>query len=88
MSLKTPKTLRKCEENLQPQMAEAQFLKALIFLGLFKSSNWVNFSSFSYLKFFSVFIVKDNTILWSKHGTRVNIYVKKWRLLLVSNLTK
>ena len=27
MSLKNPKTLRKCEENLQPQMPELQFLK-------------------------------------------------------------
>ena len=27
MSRKNPKTLRKCEENLQPQMPELQFLK-------------------------------------------------------------
>ena len=27
MSLKNSKTLRKCEENLQPQMSELQFLK-------------------------------------------------------------
>ena len=27
MSLKNPKTLRKCEESLQPQMPELQFLK-------------------------------------------------------------
>ena len=27
MSLKNPKTLRKCEGNLQPQMPELQFLK-------------------------------------------------------------
>ena len=31
MSLKNPKTVRKCSENLQPQMPEVQFLKALIF---------------------------------------------------------
>ena len=32
MSLKNPKTLRKCEENLQPQMpVELQFLETLIF---------------------------------------------------------
>ena len=31
MSLKSPKTLRKCYENLQPQTPELQFLKALIF---------------------------------------------------------
>ena len=31
MSLKNPKTLRKCKENLQPQMPELQFLKMLIF---------------------------------------------------------
>ena len=28
MSLKNPQTLRKCSENLQPQMPELQFLKA------------------------------------------------------------
>ena len=27
MSLKNTKTLRKCEENLQPQMSELQFFK-------------------------------------------------------------
>ena len=27
MSLKNPQALRKCEENLQPQMPELQFLK-------------------------------------------------------------
>ena len=27
MSLKNPKTLRKCQENLGPQMTEQQFLK-------------------------------------------------------------
>ena len=31
MSPKNPKTLRKCSENLQPQMPEVQFLKTLIF---------------------------------------------------------
>ena len=30
MSLKNPKALRKCRENLQPQMPELQFLKTLI----------------------------------------------------------
>ena len=30
MSLKNPKSLRKCEENLQPQMPELKFLKTLI----------------------------------------------------------
>ena len=30
MSLKNPKTLRKCYENLQPQMPQ-QFLKTLVF---------------------------------------------------------
>ena len=38
MSLKNPKTLRKCSENLQPQMPEVQFLKNADFtLELFKS---------------------------------------------------
>ena len=31
MSLKNSKTLRKCEENLQRQIPELQFLKTLIF---------------------------------------------------------
>ena len=31
MSLKIPKTLRKCQENLYPQMPELQFLKTLTF---------------------------------------------------------
>ena len=31
MNLKNPKNLRKCLENLQPQMPELQFLKSLIF---------------------------------------------------------
>ena len=31
MSLKNPKTLRKCSENLQPQMPGLQFLKRPIF---------------------------------------------------------
>ena len=31
MSLKNPKTLRKCKENLQPQLSELQFLKTQIF---------------------------------------------------------
>ena len=30
MSLKNPKTLRQCLENLQPQMPELQFLKIMI----------------------------------------------------------
>ena len=30
MGFKTPKTLRKCHENLQPQMPELQFSKTLI----------------------------------------------------------
>ena len=31
MSLKNPETLRKCEENLPPQVSELQFLNALGF---------------------------------------------------------
>ena len=31
MSLKNAKTLRKCSENLQPQMLELKFSKTLIF---------------------------------------------------------
>ena len=33
MRLRNPKTLRKCEENLQCQMPELQFLKMLFFPG-------------------------------------------------------
>ena len=36
MSLKNPKTLRKCYENLQPQMSVLQFLKTLGFLRALK----------------------------------------------------
>ena len=31
MSLKIPKTLRKCKKNLQPKMPEQEFLKTQIF---------------------------------------------------------
>ena len=31
ISLKNAKTLRKCKENIQPQMPELKFLKTLIF---------------------------------------------------------
>ena len=49
-------------------MSELQFLKTLIFLtAIYKLQNWVNFSIFSYLKFFSVFIINGSTILVSKH---------------------
>ena len=58
MSLKNPKTLRKCWENLQPQMPKLKILKMLIFpRALQKLQNWVNFSFFSYLKFFCFSIV-------------------------------
>ena len=58
MSLKNPKTLRKFQENFQPQIPELQFLKTLIFARtLLKLQNWVNFSIFSFLRFFSVFIL-------------------------------
>ena len=30
MNLENPRALRKCDENLQPQMPELQFLKAKI----------------------------------------------------------
>ena len=63
MSLKNPKTLRKCQENSQPQMPELQFLKTLDFPGaLWKLQNWVNFCIFSYLKVFSVFIINGSNI--------------------------
>ena len=47
MSLKNPKTFRTLSENIQPQMPEQQFLKALIFpRALEKFQNGVNFSIF------------------------------------------
>ena len=33
MSLKNPKSLRNCSENLQPQVPERQFLKAFMVHG-------------------------------------------------------
>ena len=54
---KTSKTLRKCQDNLQPKMPELQFLETLIFpRTLYKLQNLVNSSIFSYLKFFFIFI--------------------------------
>ena len=45
-------------------MLELQFLKTLIFLrALWKLQNWVIFSFFSYLKFFSVSIVEKLRLL-------------------------
>ena len=52
MSLKNPKTLRKCQENLQPQMPELQFLRTL------KVTKLNKVYLFSYLKFFFVSIIK------------------------------
>ena len=53
MRLKKPKTLRKCQENLQPQMPMLNFFKKLIFLrALQKLQNLINFSLFFYLIFF------------------------------------
>ena len=51
------------------------FLKTLIFLrALYKLQNWVNFSSFSHLKFISVFIINATTILFNKHGLKDGSY--------------
>ena len=50
-------------------MSELHFLKTLIFpRTLEKLQNSVSFSIFSYLKFFSVFIIDASVILFSKHG--------------------
>ena len=74
MNLKNPKTFRTLSENIQPQMPEQQFLKVLIFpRALEKFQNYVNFSIFLW-RWTLVFIV--------------NIYVRKWRLLAMLNLTK
>ena len=64
MSLKNPKTLKKCYQNLQPQMPDLQFLKTPIFArALVKLQNSVNFTIFSYLRVFPVFIINGSTIL-------------------------
>ena len=56
-------------------MPELQFLKTLIFHGVvWKLQNWVNFSIFSYLNFFSVFIINGSTILFCKRGK-----IKRWK---------
>ena len=57
MSLKNPKTLRKCQENLQPQMPELQFLRTL------KVTKLNKVYLFSYLKFFFVSIIKKMFIV-------------------------
>ena len=36
MSLKNPKTFRKCQENVRPQIPELEFLKTLIFTRVLK----------------------------------------------------
>ena len=64
INLKNPKIFRKLEKNLQPQMAELQFLKTLV----------KNFGS--YLKFFSAIIIKGSTILFIKH-TKIKRW-KRW----------
>ena len=62
MRLKKPKTLRKCQENLQPQMPMLNFLKTLIFpRALQKLQNLINFSLFFYVIFFCFSIVKKMT---------------------------
>ena len=48
-------------------MPEAIFKNAVFCRVLEKLQNWVKFSIFSYLKFFSVFIAYGGTILFSKH---------------------
>ena len=60
MSLKNPKTLRKCQENLQPQMPMLQYLKTLIFpRALQKLRNSSNFSFFLFkILFFSPLLRK------------------------------
>ena len=45
-------------------MPQLQFLKTLIFTtALQKLQNWINFSSFSYLKIFSVSIIKKTAFI-------------------------
>ena len=47
-------------------MPELQFLKSQIFpRALLKLQNWVNFSFFSYLKYFSVSVIKKMTFIFS-----------------------
>ena len=72
MSLKIPKTLRKCKGNLQPQMIKLQFLKTLIFPRALQTlQNWGNISFFSYLKFFCVSIIEKITFIISVKPTKI-----------------
>ena len=50
MSLKNPKTLRKSQENLGPQMTELQFLKKAVWSHLLKKSLIENFFFVSWKK--------------------------------------
>ena len=57
-------------------MPELQFLKTLIFpRAIWKLENWVNFSFFSYLIFFSVSITKKMTFIVRLN--LINIELKK-----------
>ena len=71
MSLQDPKTFKKCSENLQPQVPGLLYLKMLDFPRALKKIKQI---FFSYLKFFSAFIVNGSTIVFSKHGK-----IKRWK---------
>ena len=98
MSLKNPKTLKNPPQEIPKMLRKspasnvwAGIFKNVDFsLSSFKVTNWVNFTIFLYLKFLSVFIINYHHVASSfmKLDTRVIIYVRKWRLLLVWNLTK
>ena len=63
MSLKNPITLKKMLRKSPVSNAWAAIFKnAGSCRALYKLQNWVNFSIFSYLKFFPVFIVNGSTI--------------------------
>ena len=46
MSLKNPKTFRKCQENVRPQIPELEFLKTLIFTRVLKVTQLIKFYFF------------------------------------------
>ena len=57
---KLKKMLRKSQTSNE---TESQLLKTLFFPRAQRLKNWIYFSSFSYLKFFSVFIINASTII-------------------------
>ena len=75
MSLKNPKTSRKCYKKSPASNVWAVLFKnAYFFWSYLKVTEWSKCKHFTYLKIFSVFIINGSTILFSKHGK-----IKTWK---------